>query len=72
MDTPVLTDQQKFTFTSTVQTLGAISMSYWERQSIGRNGRRDSRESMQSTHLDDVSENIPGFPETTKVWKKMN
>ena len=46
MDAPVLADQQKLTFISTVQTLNAIKTTYQVQKLIGTDSERKSRESM--------------------------
>ena len=46
-DRPMLADQQKLTFISSVSTLDAIYMTYQEKQMV-----RESREFMPSAQLD--------------------
>ena len=52
MDTPVLADQQKLTFISSVQTLNAVLQIYQEQWTIGMDFERGSKESMLSAHFD--------------------
>ena len=43
MDTPVLTIQQKFTFTSPVQTLDVVLRTYQEQWLIGTDNKRENQ-----------------------------
>ena len=49
MDTPVLVDQQKITFISSVWTLDAVKRTYQEQWPIEIDGKSDSRESMYNS-----------------------
>ena len=48
MDTPVFADQQKLTFITCAQTLGAVWKTYEEQWMIGTDVEWESRETMQS------------------------
>ena len=53
MDTPVLTDQQKLIFISSVQTLDAVERTYQKWWLIGTNDKKESKESVLLAHHDD-------------------
>ena len=52
MDTPVLANQQKLTFISSVRTLDAVLI-YQKQRQIGTGGKRESRDFVLSARLDD-------------------
>ena len=48
-----LTNQQKIIFTCLARTLGTVLRTHLKRWPIGKDGKRESKESMQSVYLDD-------------------
>ena len=53
IDTLLLADQQKLTFTSCVWTLDAVWKIYRELWTLGMDGNRESKESVLSAYFDD-------------------
>ena len=56
MDTPVLADQQKLTFISSVWTLDALLSTFQWQWSIGMGGKRELRESVLLACLHDFDD----------------